>query len=159
MNAQAMRSHGAAEWKDTEPLEAAAAPRLWNPAAAACWSLLFTPVFGAALHMHNWRALGDEENARLAKGWMLASLGILAVMILVGMVLPESKELDRVQRSVGTGLLFAWYFTAARAQQKLVKERFGKDYPRKGWTRPIGAALLALLGLFLVCLVVVVVAG
>ena len=30
-----------------------AAPALWNPNAAANWSLLFSPAFGAWLHMKN----------------------------------------------------------------------------------------------------------
>ena len=33
------------------------APALWNPNAAASWSLLFSPAFGAFLHMKNWQAL------------------------------------------------------------------------------------------------------
>ena len=33
------------------------APALWNPTAAGSWSILFSPIFGAYLHMLNWRAL------------------------------------------------------------------------------------------------------
>ena len=41
---------------------ATAAPRppLWNPGAAASWSLLLSPVFGAILHMKNWQAMGEQ---------------------------------------------------------------------------------------------------
>lgn len=41
------------------PTREAAAIALWNPNAAANWSLLFTPLFGAYLHMLNWRSLGE----------------------------------------------------------------------------------------------------
>lgn len=148
-----------AEWKDTEPLDGEAVPALWNPAAAASWSLVFTPVFGAALHMHNWRVLGDEEKAAQAKGWMLVSIAVFVVTLVASVVLPDSRQFDRIERSVGMGLLFAWYFTAARVQQKYVKEQFGKDYPRKGWGKPIGTALLVLLGVFCVLFVIALVKG
>src|SRR5436190_17925418 len=45
-------------------------PRLWNPNAAASWCLLFSPVFGAYLHMRNWQALGDERHAQVNRNWM-----------------------------------------------------------------------------------------
>lgn len=159
MNTRSTHEPRNAQWLDTAPLDEGGAPRLWNPAAAANWSLLFTPVFGAALHMKNWRALGDEEKAGQARMWMIATLVILLGMLTAGMVLPESEELDRMGRSVGIGLLFAWYFTAARAQQKLVKERFGKNYERRGWLKPIGLAVLALGGLFVVMMIVALIAG
>lgn len=160
MNAASTRARHKAKWVDTEVLEDRdGAPALWNPAAAANWSLLFTPVFGAALHMKNWRALGDEQKAGQAKMWMIASLVILLGMMLAGIVLPESTELDRMGRSVGMAVLLGWYFTAARAQQKLVKERFGKNYERRGWAKPIGMALLAIGGVFCVMMIIAVVAG
>jgi hypothetical protein len=155
MDAGNLRAPPGADWVDTQPLQADAAPRLWNPAAAGCWSLLFTPVF----HMKNWRALGNEEKAGQAKMWMIASLAILAGVVVASLVLPESKQLDQVARSVNIGLLMAWYVTSAREQQKLVKERFGKAYERRGWFKPIGLALLAVFGLFCVLLVVELVAG
>ena len=43
------------------------APPLWNPNAAANWSLLFSPAFGAFVHMKNWQALGEPEKAANAK--------------------------------------------------------------------------------------------
>ena len=46
---------------------AAAAAPIWNPSAAASWSLPFSPIFGAYLHMLNWRALGDEQKAATAR--------------------------------------------------------------------------------------------
>lgn len=159
MNAGNLRAGHAGDWVDTQPLQAVDAPRLWNPAAAGCWSLLFTPIFGAALHMKNWRALGNEEKAGHARMWMIASIVILGCVLIASMVLPDSKELDRIARSFNMGLLVAWYVTSAREQQKLVKERFGKDYERRGWLKPIGLALLALFGVFCVLMVAGAVAG
>jgi hypothetical protein len=42
-------------------------PALWNPNAAASWSLLFTPIFGSLLHMKNWQAMGNREKAASSK--------------------------------------------------------------------------------------------
>ena len=33
---------------------------IWNPNAAANWSLIFTPAFGAYIQMLNWQRLGQE---------------------------------------------------------------------------------------------------
>ena len=56
---------------DVEPVavETPAAPSLWNPNAAASWSLIFTPIFGAILHMKNWEALGEPQKAAGARSW------------------------------------------------------------------------------------------
>ena len=64
-------------------LESGAAPTLWNPNAAANWSLLFSPIFGTWLHMLNWRALGEAERAESAKTWLMVST-LLQVGVSVG---------------------------------------------------------------------------
>jgi hypothetical protein len=134
--------------RDTEPAELAGdrKPALWNPNAAASWSLIFTPAFGAYLHMLNWRALGDSQRAAASKIWVYVSLGMLVLFMVLAGVLPESKGVDGITRAVGFALLLSWYFQSAKVQVKLVKEEFGKDYPRKGWGKPIGIALLCTLG-------------
>ena len=38
--------------------------QLWNPNAAAIWSLFFTPIFGAWIHARNWKALNRQKEAR-----------------------------------------------------------------------------------------------
>ena len=125
-----------------QPATAMSAP-LWNPNAAACWSLLFTPVFGAMLHMKNWQAMGDEERARSAKGWAIGSLVYMVVVTLLGVVLPESKALDALGRVGGFALLITWYYQNAKFQQSYVLAKFGPEYPRRGWSKPLLLALLA----------------
>jgi hypothetical protein len=134
-----------------------AAPALWNPGAATAWSLLFSPAFGAFLHMKNWEALGEPLNAASSKLWCIVSLGFLLVMVGLGAFLPESKTLDQLSRIAGLALLIGWYVTNGKVQVAFVKQRFGKDYPRRGWGKPIGLALLAILALFAVVFVVVLV--
>jgi len=122
------------------------APAIWNPNAAANWSLVFSPAFGAFLHMLNWRALGEPDKAATSKGWFAVSLVMLAVYVVVALALSDSKAADGATRSMGLAYLFVWYFSAARGQAKYVRERFGKAYPRKRWGRPLLLAVLALVG-------------
>jgi hypothetical protein len=39
-------------------------PALWNPKAAAYWSLLFSPAFGAFVHARNADAMGRVDEAK-----------------------------------------------------------------------------------------------
>jgi hypothetical protein len=118
-----------------------AAPALWNPNAAALWSLLFSPVFGAWLQMRNWQALGDAKKAQVSWYWCLASLVLIVALVAVGMVLPESHPLQKIGNRSGFFLLIAWYLSHGKLQVAYVKERFGKDYPRKGWAAPLAIAV------------------
>jgi curved DNA-binding protein CbpA len=54
---------------------------LWNPNAAANWSLLFPPVFGAWLHAKNSSALGDESEAKHSTYWVYG--GILGISVAI----------------------------------------------------------------------------
>ena len=46
---------------------------LWDPNAAACWSVVFTPAFSAYIHGRNAEALGNVEEARMNRVWFYAS--------------------------------------------------------------------------------------
>lgn len=120
-------------------------PPLWNPDAAANWSLLFTPIFGSWLHMLNWRALGETERAESAKTWLL-----LIVLLIVGLTLGAAampmSGLRELIWPVTLVLLLAWYFGSARGQARWVRARYGKAYPRKGWLPPLAGALVLWLG-------------
>ena len=128
------------------------APALWNPNAAANWSLLFTPAFGAWLHMRNWQALGDEAAAARSRIWLQASLGMLVLWLLAALLFAEQlpPALDRIAFFV---LLISWYFGSARSQAGYVKRRFGDDYPRLSWGKPIGVAIGVFVGYLLVAFV------
>jgi hypothetical protein len=125
-----------------------AAPALWNPGAAASWSLLLSPAFGAWLHMKNWQALGEPQKASAAKLWVIASLVLIVALSLAAGLMPESKPLDAASRGFGLALLLAWYFSSGRAQATFVTQRFGKNYPRRGWGRPLLWAFGALIAFF-----------
>jgi heme/copper-type cytochrome/quinol oxidase subunit 2 len=105
------------------------APPLWNPDAAGAWSLLFSPIFGSVLVRKNWQALGEPDKARTGTIWLVASVVMFVATLVTGVF----------------GLLYiiVWYFMFQRPQATYVKERWGRDYPRKGWLMPLLVALVA----------------
>lgn len=125
-------------------------PALWNPNAAANWSLLFSPVFGALLQMKNWIALGEPGKAATSKAWAIATAALIVIVSAATAMLPESKALDAGSRGIGLVLLIAWYTSNGRAQARYVKEKFGSAYPRRGWTRPLLIALGITVGIFFI---------
>ena len=125
-------------------------PPLWNPNAAANWSLLLSPAFGAYLHMKNWEELGEPAKAAAAKAWAIAVLAILVALPLAIVLVPALSSLQNVSSAFGLVLLISWYVSSGRAQVRYVKERFGKDYPRRGWGRPLFMAMLAVLAYIVV---------
>lgn len=132
-------------------------PPLWNPNAAANWSLLFSPAFGAFLHMKNWQALGQPNKATSAKIWFVLSLVVLAGLTCASVIGPYSKQQAGSVRTVGFLVLLAWYFGSARGQASYVKTRFGNTYPRRGWSKPLAVAVLALFALIVIVAVLAVV--
>jgi len=124
-------------------------PALWNPNAAASWSLLFSPIFGAFIHMKNWQAMGEPEKAATAKNWVIASLALLVIATILAIMLPRSQGAAALSRFGGFAMLLAWYFSSAKAQVAAVQARYGRDYPRKGWGKPLGLGLALLCGFML----------
>ena len=119
------------------------APPLWNPNAAASWSVLLSPAFGAFLHMKNWQALGDEEKAAASRNWVIAYVGFILLIVTINMMGSSTNMAlpDSLSRSVGLGLLFGWYFASGKGQAKFINSEFGSSYPRKGWLVPILSAI------------------
>ena len=106
---------------------------IWNPAALANWSLLFTPLFGAFLQAKNWESLGNRAEAKKAMVWFYFGVAVLlSVFLNFGVALTAYVI-----------LLLSWYFISNRKQQKYVKEHFGSAYPRKGWGMPLAIGLIA----------------
>lgn len=100
------------------------APALWNPDAAGAWSLLLTPIFGSALVRRNWQAIGDAAKARAGTIWLAVSILVFAFAVIVFPL-------------IGFPYIIVWYFAWQRPQTQYIRERWGKDYPRKGWATPL----------------------
>ena len=47
-------------------------------------------------------------------------------------------------RAIFLALLFTWYYSSGRPQVGYIKSRFGDNYPRRGWAKPLLFALAAL---------------
>jgi hypothetical protein len=109
-------------------------PALWNPNAAACWSLLFTQAFGAYLHAQNADSLGRTDEAKANRTWFYASLGYL-VFVLFSIFVPQIPE--AVYRGAAIGLLVGWYVSLGKKQAQYVKEAWQTGYIRKQWMKPL----------------------
>jgi hypothetical protein len=134
--------------------QALMAPALWNPFAAGCWSLMFSPVFGALVQRQNWLALGETRRAQTSKQWAIGCLVVYTVIMVAGALFPESKALSGLSQSFGFVLTIAWYYGSGKAQQRYVTERFGKVYPRRGWGKPLLLGIAALTGMVVVLMLI-----
>ena len=133
------------------------APALWNPNAAASWSLLFTPAFGSFLQMRNWQAMGEDAKAKASWYWFIATFALIALAMLPTFLLPETHALNKIADRAGFIILLTWYISNGREQAKVVSDRFGKNYPRRPWLVPILVGFAGVIA-FLVVIVVLVLA-
>lgn len=118
----------------TTPKSSDVPPALWNPNAAACWSLLFSPAFGAFIHARNAEVLGRIDEAKSNKVWYYVSLGYIA-FVLVSMFIPAIP--DVVFRGAAIGLLVGWYSSLGKNQIRYVKNTLQNGYQRKSWSKPL----------------------
>ena len=63
-----------------------------------------------------------------------------------------------MSRIGGLALLLAWYFSSAKTQARLVKERYGDGYARRGWGLPLLFGVLGMLAFFVAAVAMVLVA-
>jgi len=139
--------------ESTQPVSSI--PALWNPNAAANWSLLFTPMFGAFVQSCNWESLGDAAKAEKSMSWFRYGLGI----VLVSVILTPFAIGTPLANMMNVVYLVAWYFSSGRKQAKYVKEVYGAKYPRKTWGKPLGIALGSLMGVIIIMFVVGIIFG
>ncbi|HEX8614765.1 MAG TPA: hypothetical protein VF800_26075 [Telluria sp.] len=130
---------------DTDAAHAGQSAPLWNPDAAACWSLLFTPLFGTYLLIRNWEALGEPKRAERTCWWFAASLIVLILNFYLSLLREEASPMQTSH----VVLLLVWYIAAASPQERYVRERFGTDYARRSWALALPCALVLLLAYLL----------
>jgi hypothetical protein len=111
-------------------------PTLWNPNAAANWSLLFSPIFGAYLHATNWRTLGKPEKATANLVWLWVTVAFLVINFGT-LFVPQSRAIADFMKIAGIGTLLGWYFTQGRPQATYVNALPG-GYLKRSWAAPIG---------------------
>ena len=106
---------------------------LWNPTAITLWSVPFSPLFGAWLHIHNWTALGEPDKADAARRWFNA---LLIVMVLNGVITAIAERTAmRVNPAdfISIGVFLLWYLLAAHPHARAVRTRTRADYTRRSW--------------------------
>lgn len=119
----------------------ASAPPLWNPRSLSAMGFLFSWAFGAYILAQNWKALGDEANAKRAMVWFYSFFPFL----LLAFLLADTPLAPKGVWFASLAVLAALYWLEIRPQITFVKERFANQFPHKSWWKPIGIALLACL--------------
>lgn len=122
----------------------ASAPSLWNPNAAANWSVLFSPVFGTALHYLNWRSLGDEKKATVALNWLYVAAGV-EIWVLWNVFTGINTDAPFLTNLV---FLVSWYFFSAKVQINHVRDSLNGRFERRSWLNPLGTASACVFLLF-----------
>jgi hypothetical protein len=110
---------------------------IWNPNAAAAWSIMLTPVFGAVLHGLNWQSLGQPERAKRSFLWAAGVGGLLFVELF-------SISLLQIRWMFAIITLAAWFFSEGISQINIVRSKYGVRYSRKSWRVPLIAAFVIL---------------
>jgi len=147
----------APETTTNAPTEAHSDIALWNPNAAALWSVIFTPLFGAYLHALNWRALGDKEREEASMTWVFGAGALVLLKILIEVVTPPGySQGDKISHLLEYAFLLAWYVTSGRTQARFVKEKFGKSFTHKSWRKPL---LMGLAGFGIYTLLMIAIAA
>ena len=137
------------------PLESKSQDKaIWNPNAAANWSILFTPAFGSFIQAINWRALGEEQKSKAMMGWFYASIALLFIYVAMGLLIPEQKAAEGLSRFLAFLFLVIWYFAVGRSQTKYVKAKFGKSYTRRPWGKPVLIGVFAITGYLVISVAV-----
>lgn len=117
---------------------------LWNPTAAALWSLLLSPALGAWLLKRNWERLGHPDKARGAFGWFFFVIGLNLANL--GMILAAPRfewDFDGLPAWVGLAVFGVWCCLSAYPQIRYVDDHIGEAYPRRSWAAPILIAIMA----------------
>ena len=125
------------------------APKLWNPNAAANWSLLFSPIFGAWLHAKNWEELNEWSEAKKSMRWVYLNFLFFIFWWIACNFLPL---LENYKFPFGLFWLFAWYFSSGKKQINYFKENI-IDYQKRSWVKPILISLICLTILYAIIII------
>jgi hypothetical protein len=117
---------------------------LWNPIAAALWSLLLSPALGAWLHMRNRERLGQPGQARRARYWFAGTFAIslAGYLLAAAAVLLEREDLV-VAWWTGFAVFGIWVVFSAYPQISRIDDRHGEAYTRRSWAARLLIAFAA----------------
>jgi len=120
---------------------------IFSPDAAALWSFVLTPAFGAVLHVFNAGVIRDARLQRIA--W--TSMVILIAATLTGAMMAHGivhDEFAPFRASILVSFVtLIWYFVAGQRQSRHVLEVYGSKYAKRGMFIPALVAAVALFAL------------
>ena len=105
--------------------------------------------------MKNWTAMGEPAKARQSMMWIFGTIGFYILMLAAAFLVPDEVASDAVYRGVGIGFFVAWYMSNGKDQKDVVEYRYGKDFPKRGWTKPILISIGVYLALVAIAVVVI----
>jgi hypothetical protein len=121
-------------------------PALWNPKAAALWSLIFTQAFGAFLHARNADAMGRVDEAKANRTWFYISMAYFGLTFVATAIPAIPRGLFRL---IPIGLLFGWYLNVGKKQVIYVSQTCRDVYVRKSLKEPLLIAFCCLICTFI----------
>jgi hypothetical protein len=124
-------------------------PKLWNPNAAACWSIIFTPIFGAWVHARNWKTLKKTQEEKWSMMFVYGLICLNTFIVVYTLFISEPKT---GSGSLSIGLLLTWYFSLGKQQVNYLKDNIS-NYEKKSWLKPL---LLGVSGYIISFIVVII---
>ena len=112
-------------------------PALFNPKLVCALSLLFTPIFGAALQARNWTELGKTHEAAASRFWVRSTVWLLILFVVVQTLFRNEEIMSWFGPYFLVVLWGAWMLTSGWKQLNYVAKNVGKFYE----PRPIGKAI------------------
>ena len=122
--------------------------QLYNPTPAALWSILLTPVFGAAIIWFNWLTLGDRKAQRRSLFWLLGLTVLFALLELTDWI-PYNTYIQ-------IAVLVAWFFLECRPQAKHLK--FLK-FSKLDWLPPLSIGIPVYYAVLIISIVLTIFTG
>jgi len=102
--------------------------------AAGIWSLLFTWGFGSFLLARNWKALGNDARANRCMIWFYS----VFLHPILGFLAPSTPSVAIAFLFADLVVLAVWAIVEMRPQITFIADRFGNEYLRRPWGKPIG---------------------
>lgn len=109
--------------------------------AADLWSLLLTPIFGAYVIKSNWKILGQEQQEKRSKTWLIA----LIIVYIAGILFLSGG----VCSLIFLVALLTWFFLECKPQKKHLDDR-KIDYQKRSWKSLVPKAEGILIGAWIV---------
>ena len=81
-------------------------PRIYNPIPAALWSVIFSPIFGAAIVQANWKALKNPQASACSRLWIIGLCALYLSPVYLLFTNPEEFHLIGWRIQLGAGVVW-----------------------------------------------------